>query len=93
MAAWRKHLAGMLSDSSPTGYTYREAASVLRHLGFELAPHSGGSHRMFRLKTPAGNVVVVGLVEKGHSTLKAYMIRDMVAQLRGHDLIPEDLEP
>lgn len=48
---------------------------------------------MFRLRTPAGNVVVVGLVEKGHGTLKAYMIRDMVAELRAHDLIPEELEP
>lgn len=31
-------------------------------------------------------------VEKGAGTLKPYLIRDMVAQLRAHDLVPPGLE-
>lgn len=91
MAAWKKRLAKMLTDSSPTSYTYDEAVSVLEHLDFALAPLGGGSHRRWRRKLPSGAVVVIGLVDKGAGTLKAYLIRDMVAQLNAHGLIPPDL--
>jgi len=36
-------------------------------------------------------VVVIGLIERGRGTLKPYLIRQMVAQLNEHKLIPEDL--
>ena len=81
----------MLTDASPTTYTYDQTASVLEHLGFALAPRSGGSHRKWRLRTQDGRVVVSGLVEKGSGTLKPYLIRDMVAQLEAHNLVPDDL--
>jgi hypothetical protein len=68
----------MVTDAKATGYTYSEAASVLRGLGFELAPGSGGSHRKWR-GLSAGN-------------LKAYLVRDMVCILREADMIPEGLE-
>lgn len=92
MARWKKLLAQMLTDASPTTYTYQEAATVLAHLGFELAPHGGGSHRKWRQKTTFGNSVIIGLVDKGAGTLKPYMIRDMVSQLRQNDLLPPDTD-
>jgi predicted RNA binding protein YcfA (HicA-like mRNA interferase family) len=79
----------MLIDEKPISYTYEEAASVLANLGFELAPSSGGSHRKWRALSSERNVVVVGLVDSGSGTLKAYLIRDMVAQLREHGFITE----
>lgn len=82
----------MLNDSSPTTYTYAEAASVLSHLGFVLAPSQGGSHRKWRFKVSSGTVVVIGLVEKGSGTLRAYLVRDLVQQLISNDLVPKDLE-
>lgn len=91
MATWKKLLAKMLTDSSPTSYTYEEAASVLARLDFALAPPGGGSHRRWRRKLPGGTVIVIGLVDKGAGTLKAYLIRDMVAQVKGHGLVPPDL--
>lgn len=81
----------MLSDASPTTYTYTEAAGVLAHLGFALAPTAGGSHRKWRRRLPDGTVVVIGLVEKGTGPLKPYLIRDLVSQLTSHGLVPDDL--
>ena len=92
MARWKKLLEKMLSDSSPITYTYSDASAVLAALGFEVAPHAGGSHRKWRLKLQSGNVVLVGLVEKGHGTLKPYLIRDMVEQLRSNDVVPKEFE-
>lgn len=92
MTAWKKLLWRMISDSSPITYTYEQAASILLRLGFELAPTSGGSHRKWRRKLENGAVVVIGLVEKGSGTLKAYLVRDMIQQLRQHQLLPDDLE-
>lgn len=91
MVRWLKLLARMLGDSHPTGYSYEEAAAVLAGLGFELAPPAGGSHRKWRFRTDAGTIVIVGLVEKGRGTLKPYLLREMVAVLRMHDLIPKEL--
>lgn len=90
MARWKKLLEKMLSDSNPITYTYSDAAAVLLALEFEVAPHSGGSHRKWRRKLADGNVVLVGLVEKGHGTLKPYLIRDLVAQLRTNGLVPKE---
>jgi hypothetical protein len=92
VARWRKLLAHMLSDASPRSYSYDDAAAVLSALGFELAPHGGGSHRKWRRKLADGNtVVVVGLVQKA-TPLKPYLIREMISQLREHGLVPDDLE-
>ena len=82
----------MLSDSSPTSYTYAEAAGILARLDFALAPTCGGSHRKWRRKLADGTVIVVGLVEKGSGTMKSYLIRDMIQQLRIHGLVPGDLQ-
>lgn len=82
----------MLSDSNPITYTCADAARVLIALGFEVAPHGGGSHRKWRLRSNVGNVVVIGLVEKGSGALKPYLIRDLVSQLRSNALVPEDIE-
>ncbi len=38
-----------------------------------------------------GTVLVVGLVHTGSGTLKPYLIRDMIAQLKAAGLIPDDL--
>ena len=91
-SALRAHLSRVLSDSKPISYTYSDAAHVLTALGFEVAPHSGGSHRKWRCKLPDGNVVIVGLVEKGNGTLKPYFIHDMMSQLVSNGLVPKDLE-
>lgn len=82
----------MLNDSNPITYTYSDTSAVLEALDFEVAPHSGGSHRKWRRKLADGNVVLVGLVEKGHGTLKPYLIRDLVAQLRTNGLVPKEFE-
>ena len=92
MARWRKLLARMLNDDRPTTYTYSNAAAILRALRFEVAPSAGGSHRKWRGGLPGGNVIIIGLVEKGSGSLKPYLIRDMLAQLRSSGLVPEDME-
>lgn len=80
----------MLNDTSPTGYTYDEAANVLRRLDFTLAASGATSHRKWARKIGA-TTVVIELVQKGHGTMKAYLIRDMVSQLRENNLIPAHL--
>lgn len=92
MARWKRTLARMLSDSSPTTYTYADATSILRRLGFELAPNAGGSHRKWRKSGGPGPPIVLGLVDKGSGCLKPYLIRDMISQLTEHGLIPVELE-
>jgi predicted RNA binding protein YcfA (HicA-like mRNA interferase family) len=92
MAAWKKTLQRMLADRDPRNYTYDEAAGVLQRLGFELAPYRDGSHRRWRYRSRDGIVVIIGLVEKGHGTLKPVYIRDMLKQLRDNQLIPNELE-
>ena len=92
MAQWRKLLARMLEDTDPRNYSYDEAAQILTHLGFALAPVSGTSHRKWRHRKTDGTVVVIGLKEQGYGTLKPAYIRDMIKLLREHDLVPHDLE-
>ena len=70
MAQWKKLLVRMLEDTDPRNYTYDEAAQVLEHLGFALAPVSGTSHRKWRCRKGDGTVVVVGLKQQGYGTLK-----------------------
>jgi hypothetical protein len=81
----------MLRDASPGTYSYDDAAAILVALGFELAPHGGGSHRKWRRKLAGGNVVVIGLVQKA-TPLKPYLIRQMRSQLREHGLLPDNWE-
>lgn len=92
MAAWRRTLQRMLNDTNPVGYRYDEAAAVLRGLGFDLAPSSGGSHRKWWHRTPGGTTARIGLVESGRGTLKPFLVRQMVATLREHNLVPAELE-
>jgi hypothetical protein len=92
LARWKKLLERMLSDLHPTSYSYEDAAAILAALGFVVAPTSGGSHRKWRFRSEAGNVIVIGLVQKGRGTLKPYLIRDMLKILRESGLIPADLE-
>jgi predicted RNA binding protein YcfA (HicA-like mRNA interferase family) len=90
MARWRKLLRRMLTDIDPRNYSYDDAASILRNLGFEEARNAGTSHRKWR-KRVAGSTVVVGLIA-GHGKQKPGYIRDMIAQLRSAELIPSDIE-
>lgn len=87
MARWRKLLEQMTNDSDPRNYSYDEAVTVLRGLGFLMAPHGAGSHRAWRGLSAAGTVVVIGLVDKGHGTLKPYLVREMIKQLREHGFV------
>lgn len=89
MARWEKLLEQMASDSDPRNYTYDQAVTVLKGLGFAQAPQGAGSHRAWRRKLTSGIVVVVGLVDKGHGTVKPYLVREMITQLRANGLIPE----
>jgi hypothetical protein len=88
VANWKKLLWQMVDDPDNRGYTYDDAARVLRQLNFVEPKKPNGTHRRWRLKLPNGNVVVVGLVQKGHGTLKPGYIPDMVKALHDHGLIP-----
>ena len=89
MGSWKKLLWRMAADADPRGYTYDDASRVLVRLGFAEPDKPDGTHRRWRLKLPDGIVVRVGLVQKGHGTLKPGYIRDMVKALRDHGLFPE----
>lgn len=86
MANWRKRLQHMVDDPKPVNYRYREAASILRRLGFELAGGQG-SHRLWRLEIPGGSVPV-SLVDEGHGPMKSVYVKKMIQQLREHGLLP-----
>jgi hypothetical protein len=92
MANWEKLLWRMEADTDPRGFTYEDAARVLRGIGFPDPPKRGGSHRAWRLELANGIVARVGLVQKGHGTLKPGYIRDMVKELREKGLIPPQTE-
>ncbi len=87
MARWEKLLEQMVNDRNPIGYTYADAALVLSNLQFTLAARGATSHRKWARKLP-NTTVVIGLVEKGKGNLKPYLIRDMISQLKQHDLLP-----
>ncbi len=46
----------------------------------------------WRLRPADGNAVVIGLVDSGKGTLKPYLVRDVLTQLRANRLIPADME-
>ncbi len=87
MAKAAKLLAQILGDTDPRNYTYDDVAKVLRFLDFQEAPHGGTSHRRWRRRLPNGNVVLIGLVDKGHGTLKPVYVREMVKQLRENGIV------
>jgi hypothetical protein len=95
MASWRKRLARMVADPDPRSYRYKEAASILARLGFELAKPTDGSHRKWRRGIPdpthpkGRRIVVIGLVESGRGTMKPEYVKDMVEILRANDLLPD----
>jgi len=91
MAAWRKTLKRLLVDTDPhCRYRYEELAAILAALQFEVAP-SGGSHRKWRRKLTNGLTAYVGL-KKDDRPLKGAYVREMIAELRKHGLIPPDFE-
>lgn len=92
MAKWTKLLQRMLEDTNPGNYRYDEAVRILDKLGFTLAPSGGGSHRTWRREVRPGVTARVGLVDKGHGTLKAVYIVEMIKVIREYGLIPADLD-
>jgi hypothetical protein len=92
MSKWRKLLSRMVKDRNPRNYSYADAVRVMHGLDFTLAPHGAGSHRCWRGTALSGAVVVIGLVDQGHGSLKPYLIRDMIRQLEANGMIPADLE-
>lgn len=90
MAKWKKMLDRMCRDTNPNGYRYDQAAAILEQLDFKPAKNHKGSHRKWRRKLASGAVVVVELVDAGSGTLKPYLIRDMISQLKDHGLTEPD---
>jgi hypothetical protein len=88
----------MVADRNPRSYSYDEVAGVLVNLGFAPPRKGGGSHRKFRIEVPDPSSpvgrrgVIIGLVEKGHGTLKPKYITEMVRTLRENGLLPEGVE-
>lgn len=95
MGRWRKLLAATVADRNPRSYTYEDAVRVLTHLGFEQArAKPGGTHRLWRreIADAAGKrTVFVGLVEKGHGTLKPVYVEKMIDILRTNGLLPDEV--
>ena len=92
MASASKLLLAMFADRDSRGYTYQDAVRVLLWLGFEPArTKPKGSHRLWRhLVTGSGGnrSVYVGLVDKGHGTLKPVYVRKMLDVLLQNGLTP-----
>ena len=85
----------MMRARDPRGFTYDDAATVLKSLGFEpTRTKPKGSHRLWRLEvTTVGgrNSVYVGLVDKGHGTLKPEYIKKMIEILLQNQLIESEV--
>lgn len=86
MSQWEKLLHRMANDQKPIGYSYADATRVLGQLGFTLAAMSAGSHRKWSRKTDK-STIVIELVDDGRATMKAYLIRDMIRQLKDNGII------
>ena len=82
----------MAEDPKPVSYSYEDAASILRALGFALAKTSGTSHRRWRIKAPNGRSVTVALVDSGKGPIRSVYIKDMIRQLAENDLLPPEVE-
>lgn len=95
MGGARKLLSSMMRARDPRGFTYDDAATVLKSLGFEpTRTKPKGSHRLWRLEvTTVGgrNSVYVGLVDKGHGTLKPEYIKKMIEILLQNQLIESEV--
>jgi len=82
----------MAGDPKPCTYTYDEAASILRALGFALAKTSGTSHRRWRLKPSSGQLITIALVDSGKGPVKSVYIKTMIRLLEENNLIPSEVE-
>jgi predicted RNA binding protein YcfA (HicA-like mRNA interferase family) len=82
----------MAGDPKPVSYTYEDASSILKALGFALAKTSGTSHRRWRIKAPTGQSITVALVDAGSGPLKSVYIKEMIRLLSANDLIPSEVE-
>lgn len=94
MARWEKLVARMVADRKGRSYTYGDCVRILTHLGFELAPNSGTSHRKWRRHIGDSadpnkqRLIVVGLVEAGSGALKPEYIKHMIDTLEEAGLVP-----
>lgn len=94
MGSWRKLLVAMAADTDPRGYTYDEAAGILKNLGFSTPQKSGSSHKVWRLALPDGDkerTVRVELVDAGKGKVKPAYIRKMVKILRENHLLADEV--
>ncbi len=89
MSRWRRVLLKMAQSQRGVGFTYNDAAAVLRGLDFE-QKCEGSSHRRWVRLREGEPAVIIGLVEKGHGELKPVYIKTLVERLRDAGLIPED---
>lgn len=93
MGGARKLLKAMQSAKNQRGFSYDDAVTVLRSLGFEpTRTKPKGSHRLWRreIVTETGSTTVyVGLVDSGHGTLKPEYIKQMLETLLQSSLIEE----
>lgn len=90
MGSWKKHLRAMRQSERCVGFTYEEAASVLRALDFEEAPNAGTSHRKWRRLLPSGRRVIIGLLKDGKGSLSAVYIKQMLSSLDEAGLLPPE---
>ena len=90
VSRWEKLLRQMRDSPRCVGFTYDEAARVLLALGFQMATANGGSHRRWVLLREGLPPVIIGLVAKGHGELLPVYIKEMLATLEAHGLLPEE---
>jgi len=90
--SWRKRLKEMADDPKPCNYTYDEAVSILKALGFALAKTSGTSHRRWRVKGPSGQPITIALVDSGRGPMKSVYIKTMIRLLEENNLMPSEVE-
>jgi predicted RNA binding protein YcfA (HicA-like mRNA interferase family) len=82
----------MADDPKPVDYTYEDAASILKSLGFVLATASGTSHRRWRYKGANGLVTTIALVDRGKGPIKSVYIKEMIRLLKESNLVPGEVE-
>lgn len=90
MAAWRKLLERMRASQRCEGFTYEDARRVLLAVGYTQVSTGGGSHRRYAKLQSSGVRVIITLVEKGHGTLKAVYIKDMLGALDSDDAFTDE---
>jgi predicted RNA binding protein YcfA (HicA-like mRNA interferase family) len=80
MPSWKKKLAAMRNQ--PLGWTYDDAATVLKNCGFRPPTKPKGSHRWWRHEATGQRV---GLVCAGHGTLAPEYIKNMITTIDSLD--------